>query len=136
MKAFNYAQQHHTGKRLGGSPELQHQVDIALYLSTLKDVSNEEKTLSVAMLHDVVEDYNVLKDFEGIFPSDIVKCVWLLTKPGSKGRSYEPLTPENKKKYFEQIAIDPIASLVKGADRINNVQTMADHYLTKSLLDN
>lgn len=124
LKAFSYARTHHTGKRKDGSPEFQHQVDIALYLTTLKDIRDEEKTLAVALLHDVVEDYNVLKNFNEVFDKDIVDCVWLLTKPGSKGRSAEPLTPESKKEYFDRIAEDRIASLVKGADRINNVQTM------------
>jgi len=125
MKAFNYGQKYHTGLRKGGAPEYQHQVDIALYLATLKDIRDEEMTLSVAMLHDVVEDYAVLKDFETVFDKEIVESVWRLTKPGSKGRINEPWTPENKDMYFNKIAEDPIASLVKGADRINNVQTMA-----------
>lgn len=126
MKAFNYGQKHHKGMRFDKvTPEYQHQVDIALYLTTLKDIQDEELTLSVAMLHDVVEDYNVIKDFETVFDKGIVDSVWRLTKPGSKGRSNEPLTPENKKMYFDKISEDPIASLVKGADRINNIQTMA-----------
>lgn len=124
LKAFNYARKYHIGTRLDGTPELQHQVDIALYLSTLKDIRDEEKVIAVAMLHDVVEDYAVLKEFSPIFDKEIVDCVWRLTKPGSKGRSGEALTPEAKERYFEEIANDPIASLVKGADRINNVQTM------------
>jgi (p)ppGpp synthase/HD superfamily hydrolase len=126
MKAFNYGQKHHKGMRFDKvTPEFQHQVDIALYLTTLKDISDEETTLAVALLHDVVEDYNVLRDFTTVFDEDITNSVWRLTKPGSKGRSNEPLTPENKKMYFDKIAEDPIASLVKGADRINNIQTMA-----------
>lgn len=124
LKAFSYARAHHTGKRKDGAPEFQHQVDIALFLSTLRDIQDEEKTLAVALLHDVVEDYNVLKNFNEVFDKDIVDCVWLLTKPGSKGRSSEVLTPANKQMYFDRIAADPVASLVKGADRINNVQTM------------
>lgn len=124
LRAFHYARKYHTGKRLSGDPELQHQVDIALYLSTLKDIRAEEKVLAVAMLHDVVEDYAVIKEFTPLFDKEIVDCVWRLTKPGSKGRSYESLTAEARERYFNDIANDPIASLVKGADRINNVQTM------------
>jgi hypothetical protein len=39
MKAFNYGQKYHTGLRKGGAPEYSHQVDVALYLATLKDVA-------------------------------------------------------------------------------------------------
>ena len=71
LKAFNYARKYHVGKRRDGTPELQHQVDIALYLSTLKDIAHEEKVLAVAMLHDVVEDYAVIKEFTPLFDKEI-----------------------------------------------------------------
>ncbi len=125
LKAFNFARKYHTGKRKDGAPEFQHQVDIALYLSTLRDMRDEETVLAVAMLHDVVEDYNVLKELTPLFDKTVVDSVWNLTKPGSTGRSYEALTDETRQRYFDDIAADPIASLVKGADRINNVQTMS-----------
>jgi hypothetical protein len=119
LKALAFARQYHVGKRKDGvTPEFQHQLAIALYVTTLKDVIDEEKAITAALLHDVMEDYDVgYEEIEARFGSEMAKIVWLLTKE-HRGVKKDP------KLYFDEIADNPIASLVKGADRIHNVQSM------------
>ncbi len=119
LKALDFARLKHSGLRKDGvTPEFQHQIEIALYLSTLRDVSHEESLLTVSLLHDVMEDFNISKDeMEARFGAELTKTVWLLTKKFNGIKKDYP-------SYFDAIGSDAIASLVKGADRINNVQTM------------
>jgi (p)ppGpp synthase/HD superfamily hydrolase len=119
LHALAFAKQYHTGVRKDKvSPELQHQIEIAQFITTLKDLKDEHVTLVVALLHDVMEDYDISHaEMESKFGKEITNIVWLLTKK-YKGSKKDP------KDYFEQLANDPIASIVKGADRIHNVQTM------------
>lgn len=119
LKALDFAKKHHKGIRKDGvTPELQHQVEIALFLTTLKDLQNEELVLTCALLHDVVEDYDISsEEITSLFGKNVAEVVWLLSK---QFRGQKKPYPE----YFAAIARNPVASLVKGADRINNVQTM------------
>ena len=119
LKALNFAKQRHTGLRKDKkTPEFMHQVEIALYVTTLKDVQNEQLALTSSLLHDVMEDYDVShEEIRATFGQDVLNSVWLLTK---KHKGIE----KDKQKYFADLATDPVASLVKGADRIHNVQSM------------
>lgn len=120
LKAYEFARTYHVGKRKDGvTPEFQHQVEIALFLNTLKDAGNEERLIAAAMLHDVMEDYDVPREeIESRFGKDLADSVWRLTKV-HRG------TKKDMASYFSEIAKDPVASLVKGGDRVHNVQTMA-----------
>jgi hypothetical protein len=119
LRALEFARERHRGRRRDGvTPEFQHQVEIALYLTTLKDLPDEEQALTVALLHDVVEDYDVApEELERLFGADVARRVWLLTKI-YRGEAKDPDA------YFDAISRDPIASLVKGADRVHNLQSM------------
>lgn len=119
LKALDFAKRHHKGMRKDGvTPELQHQVEIALFLTTLKDLQDEQLTLTCALLHDVVEDYDIsVEEITSLFGKEVADHVWIL----SKEYRGEKVPPEQ---YFPAIGRNPIASLVKGADRINNVQSM------------
>ena len=116
LKALEFARRIHTGKRKDGlTPAFQHQVEIALYLTTVKDVMNEEECIAVALLHDTMEDYESVSYADIMNETDLSiadACV-LLNKNGKK--------PEN---YFGDIGAHPVASLVKGADRIHNISSM------------
>lgn len=116
LKALEFARRIHTGKRKDGTtPEFQHQVEIALYITTLKDVMNEEEAIAVALLHDTMEDYEDVSYPEICNATDLSiadACV-LLNKTGKK--------PEN---YFGDISNHPVASLVKGSDRVHNINSM------------
>jgi len=120
LEALEYAKNIHIGFRKDGkTPEFQHQIEICHYLRTLVDgLMHPGATLAAAFLHDVPEDYDIsFDDIERKFGKQISDAVWLLTKQyrGEK---------KNMEVYFNEMANCPIASVIKGADRINNHQTM------------
>ncbi len=80
----------------------------------------EDETLAVILLHDVCEDCGVRPE-ELPFSEPVKEAVALLTKGDRKGLSKEEYT----RNYYEAIAGNRIASLVKLIDRCNNVSTMA-----------
>jgi (p)ppGpp synthase/HD superfamily hydrolase len=121
MKVFDYAQKIHNGFRKDGvTPEFQHQIEIALFITTLKDLQNEEAVISAALLHDVLEDYPEIRtsDIKKLAGKDVMTAVVLLSK---EVQGQVRCSPEE---YFNQIATNPIASIVKGCDRIHNLRTM------------
>jgi (p)ppGpp synthase/HD superfamily hydrolase len=115
LEALDFALSIHTGTRKDGvTPEVQHQIEIALYCITLKDLIEEERTIVLSLLHDVVEDYpEVLGKLHAKFGPQITSDCQILNKTG---KSYD--------KYFELIAADSCTSIVKGADRVHNVNSM------------
>lgn len=121
LRAITFAENYHTGFRKDGvTPEFQHQVEIALYATTLKGLNQEDesKLLQMIMLHDVVEDYNVsLVEIEKLFGKDIAEGVEALSK-----------VVHGKKKdmvaYMRDLVQHPLAALAKGCDRVHNVQSM------------
>ena len=95
-----------------------HPIEIALYIMTLKNVKNEELCLTAALLHDTVEDYPVSpSDIETLFGHRVRDIVWLVTKTYN-GVDKDPTA------YFDAIAQDQEASIVKLSDRVNNCETM------------
>jgi (p)ppGpp synthase/HD superfamily hydrolase len=119
VEALHYAREFHCGTRKDGTtPEFQHQVEIALYVTTLKDVVEEERAIIAVLLHDVAEDYGVsLHDLELKFGEVSRDDVWCLTK---KYRG----EVKDKGVYYEDLAKNPIASVCKGSDRVHNVNSM------------
>lgn len=120
LDALEYAGQFHQGSRKDGvTPEFQHQLEIVQYLRTLhSSLMFPVQTLAAGLLHDVAEDYDVgFEELEDRFGKDIAHPVVLLTK---KHRGTQ--VPADA--YFQRIAEDAVASVVKGADRINNLQSM------------
>ena len=119
LRALEFAAKFHTGKRKDGSPEFDHQVTIALYIRTLADLLEyPEETLAAVFLHDVCEDHDVgFDEIEAKFGRRIRDAVIRLTKI-HRGVKIPPEV------YFSNMAKDVIASVVKGADRMHNMQTM------------
>ena len=99
----------------GVTPELQHQIEITHYLRTLlPSLMFPEETLTAALLHDVTEDYGVLSStINERYGHDIALAVQLLDKNG-----------KDPDFYYSSIANNPIASIVKGGDRMHNIQSM------------
>lgn len=115
-RALEFAAQYHTGFRKDGeTPELQHQIEIVHYLRTLlPSYIYPQDVLTAGVLHDTREDYpQATTDIEKNFNARVCHSVELLDKNG-----------KTKKYYFEQIAQDEVASIVKGADRVHNLQSM------------
>ena len=119
VEAMEFAMRYHTGIRKDGiTLEFFHQLSIAHYVRTLKNLQNMEAAIIVSLLHDVVEDYNVtLFEIQERFGVTIANSVALVSKEveGTKKTSEE---------YYLAMRNDPIASIVKGSDRIHNHQSM------------
>ena len=116
LKAMDFAKQYHRGLRKDGvTPELQHQVEMALFVMGLKDLMDEERTITVALLHDVMEDYKQVSvaTVNNMFGAAVADSCARLDKTGKESLLY-----------FNEIATDPVASIVKGADRVHNVNSM------------
>jgi (p)ppGpp synthase/HD superfamily hydrolase len=134
VRAMEYAYKHHTGIRKDGiTPEFHHQVSIASYLRTLPGLKYQEEVLAVAFLHDIVEDYGVnLKVISAEFGEEITKSVKILTKKSMTETENFELDVEV---YFDKMSDCPIASVVKGGDRIHNFQTMIDVFTVQKKQD-
>jgi (p)ppGpp synthase/HD superfamily hydrolase len=114
--ALEFAAGYHSGVRKDGvTPEFQHQIEITHYLrSLLPFYIYPEETLTAAILHDVTEDYGVLSStISDRYGREVSLAVQLLDKNGKSADLY-----------YAGIANNPIASIVKGGDRMHNIQTM------------
>jgi len=122
VRAMEFAANYHTGLRKDKiTPEFHHQVSVTSYLRTLPALVKQEEVLAVGFLHDIVEDYDIsLKVINSEFGEVVSKAVKLL----SKRIGGENIT--DIEGYFEAMSKNDIASVVKGADRVHNFQTMID----------
>ena len=119
VDAFELAQRRHTGTRKDGTtPEFAHQVQIAHYVRPFCEcLLFPEETIAAAFLHDVREDHGLSdEEIRGQFDSPIADAVAAMTKE-YRGERF------GTEAVFARIAADPIASVVKGADRIHNQHT-------------
>lgn len=120
INALSFAEHFHGGTRKDGkTPEFSHQIAICSYLRTLEHhLDQPEITLAVSLLHDVCEDYDVgFVEIAAKFGSDVDRAVQLLTKK-HRGKKLDAAT------YYGGLAENNVASVVKGADRIHNIQSM------------
>jgi (p)ppGpp synthase/HD superfamily hydrolase len=120
LRALDFAQRYHVNVRKDGvTPEFAHQTSIASYILTLAPhLLDVEGTLATAWLHDLVEDYDVgLVEISNLFGVPVGASVHAMSKVIAGVR--RPV-----QEVVEEQGNDPRASIVKGADRINNQQTM------------
>lgn len=124
LVAMEFAGQHHVGFRKDQvTPEFDHQISIALYAMTLPDIRYREEVIATIMLHDVREDYDITDAeiralfVDKEFANRVANAVESMTKEWRGVRKDEA-------KVFEAIANDEIASIAKGCDRVNNIQSM------------
>jgi len=105
----------------GETPSFHHQLSVARLVATLgPHLSYAEETITTAFLHDVLEDHFnqvAVNDLDRRFGPLVRSAVRRLTKKGP-GWTLDPDF------YFEAIGSDPIASVVKLADRVHNLHTM------------
>ncbi len=89
----------------------------------------EDKILATILLHDVCEDCGVAPE-ELPFSEEVREVVRLL--------SFQVMPDETrvdaKKRYYEAIAENRIACIVKILDRCNNISTMASSFTQKKLV--
>jgi len=119
-QALNLAEAYHRGTRKDGvTPELAHQVQIAHYLRTLEaSLLHPQDTLTVALLHDVREDYDLADgEIRDQFGDRVADGVDAMTKT-FRGQRRDDVA------LFERIGEHPCASIAKLGDRIHNQSTM------------
>jgi (p)ppGpp synthase/HD superfamily hydrolase len=117
LDALEFALGVHVGFRKDGiTPSFQHQLEIAHFILTLKDVQDLEGAIIVALLHDTDEDnpHDIPLGKLESYGHERAKAIRLLNK-------HSHISP---KACFEAMGANMLASLVKGADRINNFQSM------------
>lgn len=119
VEAMEFGESHHTGRRKGGQPEFSHQVAIASWVRTLHGgLLHPEASIVVAFLHDVSEDAGVSDaEIRERWGDPVADAVAAMTKESRGVRRPDQAV-------FDQIAADPIASIVKPGDRIHNLSTL------------
>jgi (p)ppGpp synthase/HD superfamily hydrolase len=124
LRALEFARKYHVGVRKDGiTPEFDHQLSIALYVLTLPNLTHREAVIAAVLLHDISEDYHVSRGeiialfADQVFATLVANGVENVTK---KFRGIE----KDEDVLFAQMAECPIASIVKPADRMHNLQTM------------
>ena len=120
LRALDFAAEAHGGQKRKNSevPYIYHPLNVACHALAMNITDDE--IIAACLLHDVVEDCG--KRVDDLPVNDEVKRLVLLV-------SHEKTTPENRgkamKAYFDAIAKDPKASLIKCLDRCNNLTTIS-----------
>ena len=123
--AYEMARAAHAGqKRKDGSPYVTHCVAAA---DISVDMGLDEDSIVAALLHDVIEDTplthaDIARDF-GDAVADIVEGVTKLTRVQYTSKEDEQM--ENLRKMLMAMAKDIRVILIKIADRLHNMRTMA-----------
>ncbi len=135
--AYDMAKLAHSGQlRKDGSPYVTHCVSAA---DITVDMGLDEDSIVAALLHDVIEDTNLthadIAHQFGIAVADIVEGVTKLTRVQYTSKEDEQM--ENLRKMLMAMAKDIRVILIKIADRLHNMRTMAyqteDKQRSKSL---
>lgn len=120
IKAIDYAIDAHKGqtRKKSDVPYIYHPLNLACHALSM-DIE-DDAVIAACLLHDVVEDCG--KKIEDLPVDDETReLVRLLT--------HSKTTPENRdsvmKAYYDAIAENPKAALIKCIDRCNNITTMA-----------
>ena len=124
-RAFHFAETAHTGQlRRSGEEFIEHPLAVT---GILADLRLDTTTLVAAMLHDTVEDTAVsLKDVEREFGDEVGSIVDGLTKLDKlRFRTREHEQAENVRKMIVAMAGDIRVLLIKLADRLHNMRTIA-----------
>ena len=145
-KAFDFANQAHRNvRRRSGEPYMLHPIQVAEIV--IDEIGLGYKSISAALLHDVVEDTNyTIEDIRNLFGDDIALLVDGLTKIktvlDNEDRKRGPMTStesieaENLKRILLTLNDDVRVVLIKLADRLHNCRTiefMPEHKRDKIL---
>ncbi|MFL5804568.1 MAG: RelA/SpoT family protein [Roseiflexaceae bacterium] len=123
--AYAVAREAHEGqKRSSGEPYIDHPVAVAQILLELR---LDAASIAAALLHDVVEDTSVTNEQVGqLFGPAIAHLVDGVTKlTALEAQTKEEAQAGTYRKMFIAMADDPRVVLVKLADRLHNMQTIA-----------
>ena len=124
-RAYRFAVEAHEGqKRASGEPYVTHPVAAAQILAEL---GIDPVAVTAALLHDIPEDTEYdLSDLEERFGPDVARLVDGVTKLSKFSTlSHEEQQAENIRKMFLAMAEDVRVVLIKLADRLHNMRTLA-----------
>jgi len=124
-RAYVYAMKAHgEQKRDSGDPYFSHPLQVAAILTDLK---LDDATIAAALLHDTIEDTDATRaEIDRLFGHDIGRLVEGLTKLKKLELvSKEAKQAENLRKLLLAIADDVRVLLIKLADRLHNMRTLA-----------
>jgi GTP pyrophosphokinase len=124
-KAFDAAAMAHTGQhRLSGEDYVNHPLEVAAILA---DLGLDAETIAAALLHDTVEDTNLTEDeVKREFGPEVARLVDGVTKLGRISlRTDQQQQAENIRKMMVAMAEDLRVVLIKLADRLHNMRTLA-----------
>jgi RelA/SpoT family (p)ppGpp synthetase len=124
-RAYVYAMKAHgEQKRDSGDPYFSHPLQVA---GILTDLKLDDATIAAALLHDTIEDTDATRaEIDRLFGHDIGRLVEGLTKLKKLDLvSREAKQAENLRKLLLAIADDVRVLLIKLADRLHNMRTLA-----------
>jgi guanosine-3',5'-bis(diphosphate) 3'-pyrophosphohydrolase len=124
-RAYVYAMKAHgEQQRDSGDPYFSHPLEVAAILTDLK---LDDSTIAAALLHDTIEDTDATRaEIDRVFGHDIGRLVDGLTKLKRLDLvSREAKQAENLRKLLLAIADDVRVLLIKLADRLHNMRTLA-----------
>lgn len=122
--AYALADKAHSGqKRKSGAPYIIHPIEVALIVAEELELGAEP--VIAAFLHDVVEDTpTTIDDIRDQFGDDVAFLVGVVTKQ-KKERYNTSKQVDNFQQILASVKYDVRAILLKLADRLNNMRTLA-----------
>jgi guanosine-3',5'-bis(diphosphate) 3'-pyrophosphohydrolase len=124
-QAFAFACEHHADqRRRSGEDFITHPVGVAKICAGMR---LDTETLCAALLHDTVEDTSAsLEEVRGQFGDEVANLVDGVTKlTGITFQSRDEAQAENYRKMMIAMASDIRVILIKLADRLHNMRTLA-----------
>ena len=124
--AYRFAAEYHRDqRRRSGEPYINHPVEVALILA--KGLHMDEDTICAALLHDTVEDTSAsLADLTERFGQTVAELVDGVTKLTTISvSSMDEKQALNLRKLFLAMSKDIRVVIIKLADRLHNMRTLA-----------
>jgi len=115
---------HLNQKRASNEPYITHPLTVA---SILAEMKLDEMSIAAGLLHDVIEDSQYTReDLTRIFGQEISDIVWGVTKISKISEvDVEDAQAETLKKMIIAMTADVRVILIKLADRLHNIRTLA-----------
>jgi guanosine-3',5'-bis(diphosphate) 3'-pyrophosphohydrolase len=124
-KAFRMANEAHRGmRRKSGEPYILHPIAVAKIVT--HEIGLGATAVISALLHDIVEDTDyTLEDIENNFGKKVASIIDGLTKISDVFDNKSSLQAENFRKMLLTLSDDVRVILIKLADRLHNMRTLA-----------
>ncbi|GAF03160.1 guanosine-3',5'-bis(diphosphate) 3'-pyrophosphohydrolase [Saccharicrinis fermentans DSM 9555 = JCM 21142] len=132
-KAFELARDAHKGvRRKSGEPYILHPLAVARIAA--EEIGLGSTGVAAALLHDVIEDTDyTYEDLEAIFGNKVASIVDGLTKLSGVFDKNQSSQAENFRKLLLTMVEDIRVIIIKLADRLHNMRTLAPCPNTKDL---